>query len=210
MSILELGWATVHQYGDAWFKHHQLRHKVFINRMNWDVPSAEGCEYDQYDTPASRYLLWVDHDQEVRGAVRLMPTTVPYMARDMWPEMFVGEPPNSDDIWEITRFCCDQDLEPDKRARVVTGIVEAIQIFGLKRKISNYVAVMPLSMFRMSIKPTGCAYELIGPKLSIDGRPTGAARIPVSAKNRQRIRAVALAHEIRARSRGHDPDKVPA
>lgn len=212
MPILELGWATIHHHGDAWHQHHMLRKKVFIDRMGWDVPSEEGCEFDQYDTPASRYLIWVDEAKIVKGAVRLMPTTGAYMAKDLWPEMFDGPPPSRKETWEITRFCCDQDLEPAERSRVVSGIVEAIQTFGLKNQISSFIAVMPIAMFRASIKPTGCRYELIGPTLTIDGRPTGAARIPVDAKIRHNIRAIALAREMKRLNKvtGADPRLLPA
>ncbi|MBW3243689.1 GNAT family N-acetyltransferase [Epibacterium sp. DP7N7-1] len=212
LSILELKWATAHLNGDAWFQHHVLRRKVFIDRMAWGIPQADGAEYDQYDTPASWYILWMSESGRVQGAVRLVPTTMPYMSLDLWPEMLGGHQPKDPKVWEATRFCCDHDLGPHERARVISGLVEGCQRFGLKNGIDHYIGVMPVMIFKRSLGASGCDFEILGPTQKIEGLETGAARIPVSAKILRRIRVISLAREMKIleRDRADDPDPDPA
>ena len=35
----------------------RLRHRLFVERNGWQVPSHDGMEYDQFDTPAAVYLV---------------------------------------------------------------------------------------------------------------------------------------------------------
>lgn len=197
MAILEIRWANAHQHGDAWYQHHLLRQKVFIDRMGWDIPSANGAEYDQYDTPASWYILWKNELGVVQGSVRLVPTTMPYMALDLWPEMLGNHRPRDASIWEATRFCCDHDLTARERSRVVSGLIEGCQRFGLKRGIDHFIGVMPLMIFKRSLKASGCEYELLGEVKKIGRFETGAAKLKVSAKILKRVRVIALSNEIR-------------
>lgn len=199
LAIIELKWATAHLNGDAWFQHHRLRRKVFIERMAWDIPQADGAEFDQYDTPASRYILWVGADRQVRGAVRLVPTTMPYMSADLWPEMLGGHQPRDPRVWEATRFCCDHDLPARERSRVISGLVEGCQRFGIRNSIDHFIGVMPLVIFKKCLGANGCDFEILGPTMKIERFETGAARIPVSAKILGRVRAIALAREMEHR-----------
>jgi acyl homoserine lactone synthase len=58
-------------------------------------------EYDQYDTPAATYLVWLDGSGVARGCVRVTPTDRPYMIRDNWPEMCETRPlPDSLSEWK--------------------------------------------------------------------------------------------------------------
>jgi N-acyl-L-homoserine lactone synthetase len=34
----------------------RARHGTFIERNHWDLPQVDGMEFDQYDTPASRWV----------------------------------------------------------------------------------------------------------------------------------------------------------
>ena len=87
MAFIALNWETAHLYGEAWISHHRLRHRLFIDRQNWAVPSFGGLEFDQFDSPAAHYLLWLDAAGQARGAVRLVPTTQPYMLQTLWPDL---------------------------------------------------------------------------------------------------------------------------
>lgn len=117
---------TAHHFGDAMASQFRLRHKVFIGRQQWGVPQWQGMEYDQYDTPAAVYCVWRDDDQVVRGVARLAPTTIPYMIRDLWPDLVTEQPlPNSSDIWESTRLGIDHDLPRPVRSRILSELILA-------------------------------------------------------------------------------------
>ena len=84
---------------------YRLRDAVFRERLAWDVASQDGCERDRYDDFCPVYLIANDDDGRVEGCWRLLPTTGPYMLRDVFPELLDGHPPPAAaDVWEISRF----------------------------------------------------------------------------------------------------------
>src|SRR5688572_22902087 len=112
MPLVCLDWETAHLHGVAWISQHRLRHRLFVERQHWNVPTYKNLEYDQFDTPAAKYLLWLDWMGMARGVVRLVPTTQPYMVETLWPGLVRGSLPKSPSIWEASRFGCDRNLEP--------------------------------------------------------------------------------------------------
>ena len=189
MPVVEVNWSTIHLFGDAWFQHHQLRKRVFIERCKWALPESNDCEFDEYDTPDATYLLWLNDDGVVRGSVRLISTCRRYMARDLWPDMFTAAPPNNDLIWEATRFCCDHTIPEEERRLCCLELLEATQKFGLARGLDSYVGVMQVAMFRTCLARNGCTVSMLGPALQIEDRMTGASRIEVNAETLAKLRA---------------------
>jgi N-acyl-L-homoserine lactone synthetase len=104
MPIVYLDWETAHLHGEAWISHHRLRYRLFVERQQWNVPHVSGFEYDQFDTPAAKYVLWIDDNGQARGMTRLIPTTRPYMVQTLWPDLVDGELHCTPLVWEATRF----------------------------------------------------------------------------------------------------------
>jgi N-acyl-L-homoserine lactone synthetase len=180
MSIICVDWETVHLHGGAWISHHRLRHRLFVERQCWDVPTYNGLEYDQFDTPAAKYLLWLDQQGIARGVTRLIPTTQPYMVKVLWPDLIDGDLPESPTIWEATRFGCDRDLNPVVRRRVVAEMICACQEFGIAHGLRSYLGVMPLGIFQRVIAAAGCPLEILGPVHKFSGHLIAAASIHIS------------------------------
>lgn len=180
MSVLCLNWETAHLHGETWISHHRLRHRLFVERQRWDVPSVRGLEHDEFDTPAAQYLVWNDEVGEVRGVARLLPTSRPYMVQKLWPDLVSGELPASDAVWEATRFGCDQSLPAAARRRAVAEMLCAMQEFGLARGIESYLAVMPLRLLKCVVVKAGCEVSIPGPPRMIGRFPTVAAYLAVS------------------------------
>ncbi len=191
MPVLSVNWETAHLYGDAWISHHRLRHKLFVTRQKWRVPVHNGLEYDQFDTPAANYLLWLDDAGQARAAVRLIPTTRPYMVRELWPDWPSEELPESEIIWEATRFGCDRDLAPGMRRRALAEIICACQEFGVDHNIKKFLGVMPVAIFRRVLASAGCPIELISTPRDIDGYSTAVAYIHVSKEIWRTVRTKA-------------------
>src|SRR6185437_6644996 len=78
-------------------------------RMGWDVHiSPGGLEVDDFDTPEAVYLLCLNEYGRVIGNWRLLPTTGPYMIRDVWPEFLQSiNIREASDAWEASRFAVD-------------------------------------------------------------------------------------------------------
>jgi len=181
MPIVYLDWETAHLHGEAWISHHRLRYRLFVERQQWNVPHVGGFEYDQFDTPAAKYVLWIDDHGQARGVTRLIPTTRPYMMQTLWPDLVEGELPCTPLVWEATRFGCDPDLDPAVRGQIVHALICACLEFGLMNGIKKLLGVMPLGIFRNVIQASGCSIALLGPSRRIGRHTVAAAEIEVSA-----------------------------
>ena len=180
MSVLCLNWETAHLYGETWIAHHRLRHRLFVERQGWDVPSVRGLEHDQFDTPAAQYLVWKDKGNDVRGVARLLPTDSPYMVKWLWPDLVDGDLPKSAAVWETTRFGCDQSLGPSDRRRAVAEMLCAMQEFGIANEIHRYLVVMPVRLLKCVVIKAGCEVSILGSSRMIGRFPTVAAYLTVS------------------------------
>lgn len=180
MGVVCLNWENAHLYGETWISHHRLRHRLFVERQGWDVPSHNGLEHDEFDTPAAQYLLWLDEHNETRGVARLIPTTRPYMVEKLWPDLVPGPLPASKTVWEATRFGCDRTLDARTRRRAVAEILCALHEFGLEHGIKRYLAVMPVRLFKSVVIKAGCQVSMLGRVKELSGLPTTAGYLSVS------------------------------
>ncbi|MEM6604079.1 MAG: acyl-homoserine-lactone synthase, partial [Pseudomonadota bacterium] len=90
---------------------HRLRYDSIIQRQSWPMPTYKNMEYDQYDNPATTYLIWRDEDFIVRGSCRLCQTINGSMLKDHL-SFLVDEAESlleGPDILEGSRFCIDRN-----------------------------------------------------------------------------------------------------
>ena len=172
---------TAHLLGDALPSAHRLRHRIFVERQKYDVPSRRGMEWDQFDTPAAIYFLWRDESAHVGAIARLIPTSLPYMIQQLWPELVRnGDMPSSDDIWEVTRFGIDRDLGRKRRARVCGEMFCAFAEFGLRNAIGGFLFVTPPAVIDSALGEAGVTAERLGDAQRLGRLPVVAARSAVS------------------------------
>lgn len=107
--------------------HHHLgtfRYKVFVQRLHWEIPGVShdaASEWDEFDGGSTVHLVALSADDEVCGCARLMPTTRPYLLRDIFPELAgPASLPSSSSIWEMSRFA-GSGL-PDHRTGSTSGM----------------------------------------------------------------------------------------
>lgn len=94
---------------------HLLRHRVFNERLQWDVPAKGGFEIDTYDADCPDYLILKNDRARVVGCVRFLPTTGPTMLRDTFPGLLDGTAvPEDISILESSRFALDLDSGAQK------------------------------------------------------------------------------------------------
>ncbi len=167
---------------DAMFR---LRKKVFSGRLGWSVDTVDEWEVDRFDDLNPLYLVSIDPENEqVRGCLRLLPTTGPNMLRDVFGELLPdGTTVESPLIWESSRFCVDHEL-PDVRGenaiRYVTGelVAGAIDV-GLRSGLSFIVSVFDARMLRI-LRSSRCPAEVIGGPRQIGVCKTYAGLFEVS------------------------------
>jgi N-acyl-L-homoserine lactone synthetase len=179
---------NAHKYGDILPQLYRLRFRQFKERQNYTVPVYKGMEYDQYDTPATVYLTWVDEYKNVRGISRLNPTDRPYMLKDLWPDMVTGQLPNSPYVWEGTRICIEKSLPGYIREKIKWEIVLGYLEFALKNRIEKYIGVMQNFIWHKVFVQSDWGAEFLGDEKIIDGIKTRAGQVMVSEAALQRVR----------------------
>jgi len=172
---------SAHLFGDALADQHRFRYQQFVVRSGWSVPHFDGMEYDQFDTPAAVYLLWRDNAARVRGMVRLLPTTQPYMTDTLWPELVPDEgAPHAEGIWENTRFAVDRELPAPLRRRVTGELILASLEFGLSRSIERYLLISPLWVLQGALASAGLPHRKLRQTDALGRWPVASAYVPVS------------------------------
>lgn len=93
-----------------------MRKQVFVDDLDWQLHHDNDLEFEQYDDPATAYIV-AHENAQVLGGARLVRTDrrfgiYSYMIRDAHLKNLPGlpedlcedEPPVSQSIWELTRF----------------------------------------------------------------------------------------------------------
>jgi len=144
-------------HGELYIDQFRLRHQEFIERQNYEVKSYKNMEFDEYDTPASVYLVYSDEFGRALGVSRLTPTIVSCMLYEQWPHV-LSEPESiiSPYTWEGTRFCIDSTLPPPIRRKIAQELCFAYLEVGLQLGIKNVVG------FMLFYKPLGEICEVGG------------------------------------------------
>ncbi len=175
----------------------RIRAAVFKDRLDWDVVVTDGWERDRFDDADPLYLVSLDPETEqVRGSLRLLPTTGPNMLRDVFPVLLgPGEVVESPLIWESSRFSINPELashqiedhEPRWAPHKVTmellcGIVEVCQQAGIQFVVSVYDARMA-----RIFKAADCPAEVIGTPTRIGKVMTYAGLFETNDDMRERL-----------------------
>lgn len=121
--IVPPGWYGEHE--QLLREMHRMRYRVFKERLSWKVEVKDGEERDRFDDLNPVYVIALDEAEKVVGSWRMVPTTGPYMLRDVFPELLEGaRPPNDPNLWECSRFAVEySEGHADQLNRVsrVTG-----------------------------------------------------------------------------------------
>lgn len=133
---------------------YRLRHTVFSERLKWTSLNPDGREVDRFDQLNPVYLICRNPDGDVVGCWRLLPTTGPYMLKDIFPHLLGGVPaPEEEDIWEISRFAIDPNLRQYQSLGAVSHIVGNMLIelfdFAERNDIRRIVAASDIRFDRI-------------------------------------------------------------
>jgi len=192
-----LSFENMHQHGALFANLLKARRQAFIVQNNWDLPEADGMEYDQYDTPASRWIAVHEADTEtVLAGIRLTPTTAKcgiytYMIRDAQrglldsipSDLLDFEAPIDPHIWESSRVFVARDVSSKLRSRVQISLMHemmrAATDLGAERILGLVPAVWSRWIGRLNLEA-----DPAGPVMRIDGVNTQVAMMTVGrAKN---------------------------
>ncbi len=87
---------------------HQLRARVFAERLGWNVNVLNGREIDEFDSLSPTYILAVTGTGAVVGTARLLPAIGPTMLERTFPQLLAaGQLEAHHGMIESSRFCVD-------------------------------------------------------------------------------------------------------
>lgn len=193
MQTTTLSFDNFHNYGDLFAKLFRARKQSFIVQKNWDLPESMGMEYDQYDTPASRWIA-VHEYGEVLAGIRLTPTTsrcgiYSYMIRDAQRglldtipyDLLYDEAPVHANIWESSRVFVSHKIPMAVRRRVhalmVTAMTRSARELGATR-----IVALTAGNWQRWYGRCGLTAEAIGPMLKIDDGEFQCVSIDLTGK----------------------------
>ncbi|TJZ70744.1 GNAT family N-acetyltransferase [Chitiniphilus eburneus] len=163
----------------------RYRHRVFIEKLGWNLPCENALEYDQFDREDTLYVLARNDEGNVVGTARLLPTTRPYLLAEVFPELLNAMPaPASPEVWELSRFAAMDFDQPDCSPLSQVSSPVAIELLNAAlacagaRGARRIVSVSPLGVERL-LRKAGFRAHRIGPPIRVDGSPIFACSIPV-------------------------------
>lgn len=181
MQTTTLSFSNLHIHGELFANMFRARHQLFIQHNHWNLPEAEGMEYDQYDTPASRWVVVHNELGQVLAGNRLTPTTTTcgiysYMIRDAQrglldtipANLLYEEAPVSETVWESSRLFVSHDVPASQRrrvhARLVSELATAAREMGARQCLTLLNANWPRWANRVGVDMTA-----MGPVMEIEG-----------------------------------------
>ena len=181
MQTTTLSFANLHNHGELFANMLRARRELFIVHNKWDLPEAMGMEYDQYDTPASRWVVVHDENGQVLAGNRLTPTTTKcgiytYMIRDAQrglldtipAHLLYDEAPVGAHVWESSRLFVAHDVPSSIRRRVHAQLIaqlgDSVRSLGATHCVTLLAATWPRWADRVGVK-----MKAMGPVMEIDG-----------------------------------------
>jgi acyl homoserine lactone synthase len=192
MLTTTLSFQNMHNHGELFVNLLKARRKSFIVQNNWNLPEAEGMEFDQYDTPASRWIA-VHENGEVLAGIRLTPTTAKcgmytYMIRDAQKGMLEGIPsdllyfeaPVDEKIWESSRVFVSSNVPSNLRIKVQTELM--FELINVARSMgANQILGLVPAVWSRWIGRLHLHAEPAGPVMDIDGMRVQVAMMTLNS-----------------------------
>jgi acyl homoserine lactone synthase len=169
----------------------RLRARAFRNGLGWDVQVADGMEHDKYDDEAPVYLVYSDDEaREVKGCLRLLPTTGPTVFADFFSDMLPEAVHlSAPSIWECTRFCLDDRILSRGNEAVYFAsavLIEALGDLAIKAGIESILGNFDSTMLRL-FRRIGCEVDILG-SIQRHGQPIYLGLFPISEPMLRRVK----------------------
>lgn len=141
-------------YPDLFEQMFHGRAQIFHERLQWPVLVRNGLEIDYYDEECDPvYLVDLDDCGNVRGSLRLLPTTSTTMIQREFLDFF-EEPVDIQDpnMWECTKFCVHAG-DSATSIRLLVSLHELCTRCGIQRIIGLYELHMERVYARIGWSP---------------------------------------------------------
>lgn len=194
MQTTTLSFSNLHNHGELFANLFRARKQSFIVQQQWQLPEAEGMEFDQYDTPQSRWIA-IHEGTHVLAGFRLTPTTArcgvySYMIRDAQlailggsipHDLLYGPAPVDPQVWECTRVFVNHSVPQAVRRKVHFRMVDAMTSSARELGATRLIALTAGNWERWYGR-CGLDAVAIGPMLTIGGEEFQCVSINLAGK----------------------------
>ncbi|MFZ1467768.1 MAG: acyl-homoserine-lactone synthase [Paracoccaceae bacterium] len=193
MEVTTLSYDNLHDHGKLFANMFRARHRTFIQNAKWDLPQADGMEFDQYDTPASRWVA-VHARGVVMAGVRLTPTThkcgiYSYMIRDAQlglldtipRDLLRFEAPVDENIWESSRVFVSDAVPANERLRVQMQLIHEMVVSARNLGVTTLLGIIPENSPRLA-RRVGLDCQPVGPVMDTGGTNSVCVSISMATK----------------------------
>ena len=181
--------ATEHLFGDVRYAMHRFRYQHFFINQKYDVPHFNRMEFDDFDTPATTYLVKRNEHGKVLGTSRFLPTNFRYML-EFWPKLLDEPPPKLPEIWESSRFGIE--APKNQRERIKNELLLAKLEYGLSNGIQSFIGIMAPNIWKSVFIKNGWPVSWLGPESTLEKweYSVRAGRLQVNETVYKNVRAV--------------------
>lgn len=158
------------------------RYKVFVEQLGWELHTQNGLELDQFDCEYTYYVIAQHDNGEIAGCARLLPTTVPYLLGEIFPQLLNGLlPPSSSEVWELSRFA-SVDLSGQGvrggqfSSPVAVELLKAAMACAKAQGAKRLITVSPVGVERL-MQRAGFRCRRAGPPMIVGGHALTACWI---------------------------------
>lgn len=188
MQTTTLSFRNFHIHGQLFADVLRARRETFIVHRKWDLPEADGMEFDQYDTPQSRWIA-VHHLDQVLAGIRMTPTTArcgiySYMIRDAQlglldtipQDLLYDDAPVNPHVWETSRIFVSREVPSNMRVEVQGQLMSQMVRTAREEGATQLLGLCPKVWMRW-MRRLGYETEQAGPCLDIDGSQNQVVRM---------------------------------
>ena len=180
MQATTISYTNMHSFGDLFPSLLRERWAAIYARKSHQPTSQDVPEYDQYDTPASRWIA-VHQEGHVLAGVRLTPTVhrvgpYTYMAKDaqdgllVMPDDTLYDPaPVADDIWEASRVFINRTAATQKHREIYAHLMREMLKAATAQQARRVLAMLPASWPRWTAD-VPARFTPAGPVSLVDGQ----------------------------------------
>ncbi len=193
MPVTTLSFDNMHNHGRLFANLLRARHRMAAACLQNVQPEANGMHFDQYDTPASRWVA-VHRDGVVLAGARLTPTKhtcgiYSYMIRDaqrglldtLPKTLLFGRAPVHPEIWEGAQVFVSDAVPACDRLHVQMQLIHEMMLSARAIGAASVIALMPEQSPHL-VSGVGIDCDLVGPVHDQCGQRSVCVRIHLAAK----------------------------
>lgn len=172
-----------------------LRYIELVEKRKWAnvnvQPDNNGhMEFDQFDTPATQYLIKRTEEGVPMITGRVKPTTIPYMLSTVFKELLEENPSHSPTVVEGSRIVVNGELRGNTRRKAVDEILIAYMECARHMRADAFIGFMLPAVWEATFIRIGWEPTWLGPESIIEhsGEIVRAGIMQVNDQQEQIIR----------------------